>query len=213
MASTSVLASVNSSWPYSRKGWQAWVSNASGADTTFDVFAVCAQEPAGYRIVRAGFHNPSGLHSSGSVFCPAAEVPLGGGAFSNSVEIDVNINSTYPINSPTKSGWNTDFNNGSSEDTTFTTYALCAKKPGPVGYEIVLGRDYANPSATQDAAFAICPNGKVPAGAGVRSSSQELLVNVNSVYPGMQSSAFGGAWVNNAGPLDQVARTYVICVS
>jgi hypothetical protein len=213
IASTSVLASVNSSWPYNRKGWQAWVSNASGADTTFDVFAVCGNEPAGYQIVRGTFHNPSGLHSSGSVFCPSSAVPLGGGAFSYSVDVYANINSTYPINSPTKAGWDTDVNNGSGDDTTFTTYAICVKKPGPPGYEIVLGRDYANPSATQDAAFAICPAAKRPAGAGVQSSSQELFVNVNSVYPYLQSPAFGGAWVNNAGALDQVARTYVICVS
>lgn len=212
-ASTSVLASVNSSWPYNRRGWQAWVSNASGADTTFHVFAVCAPQPAGYRIVRETFHNPSALHSSGSVFCPPAAVPLGGGAFSYSVDVYVNINSTYPINSPTKTGWNTDVNNASHDDTTFVAYAVCATRPGPTGYEIVLGRDYANPSATQDAAFAICPDGKIPAGAGVQSSSQELRVNVNSVYPGIQSSAFGGAWVNNASGLDQLAKTYVVCVS
>src|SRR5262245_27843724 len=48
--STSVLASVNSSFP-TKHGWIADVNNASAEDTQARAIAICARKPAGYALV------------------------------------------------------------------------------------------------------------------------------------------------------------------
>jgi hypothetical protein len=107
---------------------------------------------AGYTVVSAGpFLNPSGQQSPGSVMCPSGTVPFGGGGYGASHSLLQAINSSYPINGP---GWQVDMNNLSFSDSTFTVFAVCAKRPK---YFAVAAADFYTPAQGQTGGAVSCP--------------------------------------------------------
>jgi hypothetical protein len=96
--------------------------------------------------------NPAGTQARGTINCPSGTVVLGGGAFSNSVATNVNLNSSYPDGS---TEWSVDMNNASTGDASFVVYAVCAQQPKK--YSIVEGTSVDNPSGDQTSATASCP--------------------------------------------------------
>src|ERR1700683_4278658 len=89
-------------------------------------------KPADYSIASATFDLPPDTQTPGSVICPVKKgvqtVPLSGGGLIDTSALTANINSSFP----TKTGWHITANNGSPNDSAFTVYAVCAKKP--LGY-------------------------------------------------------------------------------
>ena len=209
--SSDLAASVNSSRPYqTTKGWEAWVNNGSADDTTFAVWAVCAKKPAGYAVVKHAVTNRKGEQTFGSAACAGTKVELGGGVFSSSRNLSVNINSTYPGSAfQGFRGWVAYMNNASAANAKMTVYSICAKPVIP-GYEVLLGPATANPDGGQTLASQVCTAGKVPVGGGISSDSASLLVTLNSTAP---SSDGWIGFENNASGAGTTMNALVICVS
>ena len=80
-----------------------------------------ANLPAGYSVVTSTFPAAAGVQSGGYVKCPGTKQPTGGGAFVDTANVVVNINSSKPDGQY----WEVDVNNASASDTSFTVYAVC----------------------------------------------------------------------------------------
>jgi hypothetical protein len=203
--SGSTLANVNSSFPVasgSTNEWVADVNNASGFDTPFDVRAVCAKQPRNYQIVEGNtVDNPSGNQNTSFATCPRGSKPLGGGAFSNSFDLKVNINSTLPEGP----NWRVDENNGGTDDATVNAEVVCGRVGG---YQVVQSGFMDNPPGDQTGIRASCPAPTAPIGGGIFSNSGSVGVNVNTTAP------VGSGWdsfENNGTPFDQEANAFVVC--
>ena len=208
ISSGSTGANVASSFPY-RTTWIGDVTNASGADTTFQVYAVCAKPKSGYALVATfGVTNPAGSQTRGTASCPTGTKVLGGGVYSATVSLGVNINSSFP----NQNGWAVDMNNATSSTDTFDVYAVCSKYSSktPPGYAVVIGTTQGNVSGTQSQADAICPAGESPLGGGGYSDSLSTSTNMNSTFPiGSQ----WGVFENNGSSFDSSITAVVICAS
>jgi hypothetical protein len=206
ITSSSLFANINSSIP-SGNGWLADVNNASGADTTFQVWVVCAKPPKHYQVVTTGpLLNPAGEITTGEVICPAGTVILGGGAYSSSASTSVNFLDTFPE----LNGWRVDMSNASSSDATNTAYAICSKRPLTwTTYTIINSAYVSNPVGTEAFAFTTCPPGTgVLSGGGIPSAAAPGI-NVNTTYP-----TGTGSWgydENNASIYPDWISAYAIC--
>lgn len=85
ITSSSLAANVNTSWPDGDTDWAADVNNASGAATTFTVYAICAHKPKGYKVIESGgVVNPAGSQNVAVAYCPSGLKVFGGGGYSTS---------------------------------------------------------------------------------------------------------------------------------
>jgi hypothetical protein len=200
VAATGTAVSVNSSYP-SANGWYADVNNASGAATSFNVYAVCGKAPRTYALV----HGPlttigAGSQASGLTASCAGGKVLSGGAFSDTFDTLANINSSIPSGT----GWRIDANNGSGSAEHVQSIAICGKLGG---YHVVQSAPTFNAAGTQTGATAMCGIG-YPIGGGSFSGSGDLGVSVNTSYP------VAGGWttsMNNASGTGEIFRSYVVC--
>lgn len=217
--SDSLDANVNSSYPLGDTEWVADVNNASGADTGFAVYAVCADKVKGYRIAEgATVDDPSNDESTATVNCPSGTVVLGGGGYSSSASTYVSVNDTYPNAGPPGSTanfteWIFENNNLSASDASTTAYAVCAKKPKGYVFEATQPPIVSTPG-TELLATATCPGSSpLPLGGGSATSfilANNTGVDMNSSFPD------GSGWEsyeNNSSAIDYDLWTYMICVS
>ena len=122
--STSV--SLNSSWPTSSKridSWDVYVNNRSVLQEVIVAYAVCGKKPKGYRMVIGTTADNLTGQDTGAVTTCGAAVPISGGVYTTSADLNVNVHSTYPAGIE----WNSDENNGSESDEMMTPFAVCAK--------------------------------------------------------------------------------------
>jgi hypothetical protein len=183
-----------------------YVNNASGADSSFAVYAVCARRPAGlnYGVVSATFPVGPNSETIGEVLCPVNAngkrlSAMGGGAFGFSESLSQNINADFPDNS-----WRVDMISDVSSN--FTVYAVCAKRDR---YTINIGSSD-NPPNSQSVASASCPPGaNVIGGGGQSSSGHGTPVYMNATYP--NSPASWSISVNNADSRMSNIFAYAIC--
>jgi hypothetical protein len=211
VSSSSPEASVQNSYPNvtTKKSWNASVVNFSGSDTWFTVYAVCAQQPAGYKIVKKAVPNPGYLQSGGLATCPAASVVLGGGGSTSSRSTGPTMNATYPYRVNDVFGWVTDMNNFALANATLTVYAICAK-PAPAGYALVYApSDVSNPSGSQTPGSVSCPAGRVPIGGGAYSNSKSPYVDLNTTYP---TSSGWTVFENNTSGYGAIITPVVVCM-
>lgn len=117
-------ANINSDYP-SGNGWHIDANNASGADETFTVYAICSNYPS---TTHYGIHagspvdNAPNTQSPASISCPSGQSSLGGGVFSSSGSTSVNINVTQPVTG----GWVSWMNNATTSDQSIQPYVICA---------------------------------------------------------------------------------------
>lgn len=208
-AGGTLRATVNSSWPGSSTSWDAQVNNFTGSAFTFDVWAVCANQPKGYLIVSSTTSNPPGTESAEGVTCPTGVGlrVLGGGGWSNSGSVDVNMNSSWPVETakPTTYSWRVQENNTSTFAATVEAFAICGKEPG---YVISKGKASPIGIGATGGAEAVCPATLVPMGGGPRDKNGSFFTNINSNLP-----AFG-SWdvlISNADSVTHMVRAYVTC--
>jgi len=206
---SSLAANINSSWPQSDTQWSVWVNNNSGLDTSFYVYAICANQPKDYAVVQsATTDNAPNTTSEVYQACTKPAKPLGGGVYSTSAELDTNLAASapgYTTAKPKTYGWIGMEANNTGADFSMVTYVICGKVKGYV----VTGTAADNPSGTETGLSAACPSPKVPLGGGPFSNNFEDTVTVNSTYP-----FTGNAWtsyVNNASPDDNEAFDYAVC--
>jgi hypothetical protein len=204
IASSDVRANVNSSLPLAN-GWAIDVNNASGASTTASARVICIKQPRKYQVVSvSGIANPAGSESAGIVSCPTGTAVLGGGALSQSTDLTVNLNSSFPLSAG--NGWRSDVSNASTSSSSFAAFAICAKQPN--GYAVLSSGDVTATPGTEAAAFVSCAGNAVPLGGGLVSFDSDLHVNVNSLRP----EAHGWtSFLNNASAFGAPFDARVVC--
>jgi hypothetical protein len=198
--SNSTAANINSSAP-TPTGWSGWVNNTSGATTFFQVQAICARAPTRYSVVTSAENVPGQSHLEVFAECPKGTKPLGGGGFTSSLGLSVNLSGSYASGQ----GWRSILHNQGLTTTLLQTYAICGKVKG---YTVAVGPEVGTPGATQTQVFVACPAPTVATGGGVLTLTSNLAVNLNSTI------AFNGGWesfVNSATALFETAIPVVVC--
>jgi hypothetical protein len=159
--------------------------------------------------------NPAGQQSSGSVTCPAGTVAFGGGVNGNG-GVYQSVNGSIPhVSNGLAVGWYGWIDNTSSSDSSFSVWAVCAKKPKQYA---VASTSFTNAAGQQNGVSVQCPRNskgklmKVLGGGGVGGATSPGQ-DINSSYPigGKNSS-----WVlfeNNNFGVDSSATVDVVCGS
>jgi hypothetical protein len=137
--------------------------------------------------------------------CPAGTVPQGGGAFVGD-GVHSNLNSTYP--DPNGVSWDANVNQSDASGSTGANVDLICAQPN-TGYTQVASASTANPAGTTTTGTANCPAGTNVLGGGVKPSSQDVNVNLNSTYPTSPTS--WQASVANASASAESFTVYVVC--
>ena len=210
LASDSLDANVNSSWP-TNNGWSAYVNNASSASTTFTVYAVCGAAPAGYAVIGSNaVDNPAHSQTIASATCPKGTDVLSGGGLSNTESLEANLSSSLPAATmrPLRNGWFVIMNNAGSDDAKVTPWAICGR---PKGYTIKMGARVIAPAGNERLTAAKCPSGTVPFGGGVFSNSLSVDTDINSTFPDPDAVAGWGVYENNGATSAQSMHAYAIC--
>ena len=188
-------------------GWDIDYNNYRTLTTPAELYAICANAPADYRIVSSGLVlAPPGVQSKAEATCPAGTVVLGGGVTSFSA-YSVNISDSYPNG---KTGWVGAMSNTSGVDTNIEAYATCGAKPE--GYKIV-SKSRNMPAHRGNEVEPNCgnPEKEEVIGGGVSSSSRSTQVNVETTAP---LSFLGGPWDSleaNYSSSDASMTGYAIC--
>jgi hypothetical protein len=198
--SNSTAANINSSAP-TPTGWSGWVNNTSGETTFFQVQVICAKQPPRYSVVSSAENVPGQSHLEVFAECPKGSKPLGGGGFTTSQSLSVNLSSTYASGQ----GWRASLHNNGVTTTLLQTYAVCGKVRG---YSVAVGPEVFTPPLTQTQLFVACPAPTVATGGGALTLTSNLAVNLNSTI------AFNGGWetfVNSATTLQETAIPVVVC--
>jgi hypothetical protein len=205
----SLEADINTSYPTSG-GWEVFANNASGADSTFIVYAVCVTKPKGYlQQQSATVANPADTQNGAGYTCPKGDQLMGGGAESSSRSTLVSLNSSWPAGT---SFWYVYMNNSSSANATMTLYHVCAKlNVSKTHYQLVTGSTLVNPALTETAIGVACPTGLSTISGGLLSGAGGGLgVTLNSSFP------ITGGWEgdeNNATGNPVNLTAYVLCAS
>ena len=199
-----LFASINSSYPLSHE-WVVDVNtiSSSGADANFYVFAVCIDAVSSYSVVNSGLvDNPVGASTLATATCPSKRVLVGGGAFSNSGDVNVNVG----VDAPTGSTWRVAMNNGSTQDTKVVAYAVCEKQPSgysePFTIQTVV-------TGAETPLGAGCPSGSLPLSGG-NLTGGVMNLDLASSFPS------GNDWVtfmNDGDSNNWPFETIVVCSS
>jgi hypothetical protein len=120
--SGSVGVNVNSTYPSGPQTWTAYMNNSTGTTAGFFVLAVCANRPHLYSQPAEIGTNGEDSEDLGTGTCGHGQVVVGGGAYSSSSSVYVNLNSTY---STGKTQWRSWVNNNTFDTPSFTAYATC----------------------------------------------------------------------------------------
>jgi hypothetical protein len=140
--------------------------------------AAAASAPKGYVIVGGATRRaPYGHQTSSSVDCPTGTVPFGGGVYTPSVSLYVNV----ATSAPTSTGWTASLANFSGHNTTFGVSVVCAKAPKL--YQQVTTGPVPNPARGQSSDSVTCPAGTVVLGGGSSSASSSTQVGINTSIP------------------------------
>ena len=119
----SQFVDTNSTGPRG-SSWVVTENNATAFDSGLTAFAVCGKAN-GYKVVKGSpFSNPANAQSGASAVCKAPTVPIGGGVFSASKSVAVNIEGT--ISSGDR--WDSFINNATAFAATATPVAVCASR-------------------------------------------------------------------------------------
>ncbi len=212
LASDSLDANVNSSWP-TNNGWSAYVNNASTSSTSFTVYAVCGVAPTGYAVIGSKmFNNPGHSQTIATATCPKGTDVLGGGGLSNTESLEANLSSSLPAATmqPIRNGWFVIMNNAGSDDAKVTPWAICGN---PRGYIIHVGTQVTARAGSESLATATCPGATVPFGGGVLTNSLSVETDINSTFPDPDAVAGWGVYENNGDTGPQSMHAYAICAT
>jgi hypothetical protein len=165
--------------------------------------------PAGYTVATTTFTAEPGVQSSDFATCPGTEQASGGGAYVDSSDVVVNLNSSFP--SGNGAFWNVDVNNASATATGVTVYAVClAASPS---YTIESSGPWDAPSNYVTSEAVDCPGGTSVTGGGAFSDSSATDVNINSTVPnnlGRGRTAWRAA-IGSYDPNDSHFIVFAVC--
>jgi hypothetical protein len=150
--------------------WLVAVSNNDIVSHTIGIFAVCADAPAGYQVVRTDFAVAAGGFLRNTSPCPVGKVVLAGGAQvvgAGSANFNTVIQESAPgtVGAPAQSVYLVALRNNSAVARTIGVFAVCAN--APAGYQVVR-TDFAVAAGGFLRNISFCPVGKVVLGGGAQ---------------------------------------------
>jgi hypothetical protein len=205
LGGTTASLNVNTSQPTGSSGWEARVNNSGTTDAQFAVNAICANQPAGYKLVVKTVDNPPDTQSHASVTCPSPKVLLGGGTLSSADQVTGFLTSAWPQSSAKFTGY---MFNGTATDQSFTVEAICGHKPA--GYKV------ATNGALVEAGFTLSDGIACPTGTSVLSGGAQDPDHVPVVQVAGSINEGTTAWtinVNNLGQSAHQVNGYAICAA
>jgi hypothetical protein len=162
-----------------------------------------ATPPRAYQVVISpSFVAPHFQGVRGVANCPPNTVPLGGGSFVASSSTQADIGGTFP----TATGWATDFDNESGNDTQVDVRVTCARKPAR--YAVVQSDEVLVPPGGHGNAFAVCPKGSRALGGGGVWDTGGVELSLSSSFPGPFTWEVSG---NNTTTLGARLRAFAVC--
>jgi hypothetical protein len=199
------LLTVNTTAAFGAGMWTAHVGNLTGMTQQFQVDAVCAKKPTGYRIVTKTVDSPGVTQTTATATCPAKTVVLGGGMTSTSTSAATHVLSAW---APKHTTFRAILWNGTGDDQTMSVAAICGKQPP--GYAVP-HESGTVPPAGLDFAGAVCPVGTSVLSGGFKVSTANPGVRLDTSLP-------DGAhdWdidFNNRGTTDVQLTTSAICAA
>jgi hypothetical protein len=207
--SSSLGENLASSYP-TTQGWAVDVNNTTTADGLYDLYAVCAN-PQGYFVYGYGpFVSHAGHGGAADDGCGRNMKVLGGGARSNTTELGVNLQQSYPLPEGlanwTPGLWQIEMTNPTSRDLNFDEFVICGKIKHT--YQVVKGTDSVDRAGTREQINVYCPPGTRPLGGGVQASSIDTGVTINSSFP--WPTGWSGI-ENNTSTTDATFSDSVVC--
>jgi hypothetical protein len=208
--SASTLVNLNSSYPVGKRKWLVRVNNVSGADVTFEVYAVCIDRPAERFTVQTTFFSGPAHHVSGGTVDCGSGVVYGGGVESYSKNPAVSIHEMAPAAGAPTPTWVVHMNNPTAKPEGFGVFTIC-RKGSPRSVAVSGGERTSNPAGTQTTTSSSnCSAGQVPLSGGVLSDSSALGVSMSSSLPQGQGWSASG---NNTSTSDNFLSTSAICTN
>jgi hypothetical protein len=196
---------VNTSQPVGSGGWEARVNNSGTATVQFGVDAICANKPAGYKLVFKNADNPPNTQTHATVTCPAPKVLLSGGTLSSADQVTAFLTSAWPRSSAKFTGY---MFNGTSTDQTFTVEAICGHKPA--GYKITSNSAAVDPGFTLSDGIG-CPIGTSVLGGGTQDPDHVPVVQLaGSIDEGASTWNID---MSNLGQSVHQVNGYAICAA
>jgi hypothetical protein len=196
---------LNTSSPNGSSGWEGWVNNTGDTTAQFSVDAICADKPAGYKIVSREVSSPPRTQSHATATCPAPDVLLGGGALATADQAADVLTSAWPRTSVKFTGY---LDNGLTSVANIIVDAVCGHKPA--GYKIVSQGGPVPPGATALESIP-CPAGTSPLDGGAQAPDHvpavQLSDSINQSPPGWFIA------VNNTGQEAYRINAYAICAA
>ena len=205
LGGSSASENVNTSQPLGSSGWEVRVNNTGTTTVQFVVDAICANQPAGYKLVFRTVDNPPNTQSHASVTCPSPKVLLSGGTLSSADQVAAFLTSAWPPGPARFTGY---MFNGTTTDQSFTVEAICGHKPA--GYKIATNGVLLDPGFTLSDGIA-CPAGTSVLGGGTQDPDHVAVVQVAGSIDEDAS-----AWhidVNNLGQSAHQVNGYAICAA
>jgi hypothetical protein len=192
-------------------GWEAWMDNTTGADSTFSVWAVCAKKPKQYEIVLRTYDDPPNVQLDLQDQCPLNAngkrlKVLGGGGVGSASTPGQDLHSSYPRGG-TFRVWEAVEGNNTGADASLTAFAVCGSAKN---WTVVSGLAVDNPPGAQTLVDAPCPAGLTAVAGGVYSNAINLLVDLNTTFP--LSAADWRSYENNASGGDYQVTPWAVCV-
>jgi hypothetical protein len=189
IAGTSLATAINASGPAGNTAWTVFAQNPSGPDTTFNVYAICATQPAGYTQTTGVLtSNPAGTQTASDMSCPvSSDKVTGGGTTNPSGVFGIGMTSSFPDGSNT---WRVAMGNASAAPNSFSVTAVCVSATA-TGFS-----DYATPTKTvtvnhmtQGSATEPCTAPAKPIGGGNQvSNTTSTNIKMKGTRP------FGNGW-------------------
>ena len=209
IASTSVMTGINTSIADGQRKWVATANNFSGAATTFNVYAVCAKRPNGYRqLTGSVVSNPAGDQDSATENCPAGDVVFGGGVSSDDLSFSVGAASSYPA---TSGSWTAAVSNFSTTDGEFEVSAVCGS---PLPHYAIPSTSASDPAGVQKGLIRHCKAPAVVLGGGNKSSNTtSLRIEMKATQPFPASGTSWKSGENNDTASGTTLTSYAICAT
>jgi hypothetical protein len=193
---------INSSYP-TATGWAADVNNPTALDSIFQLTVECGLRPRGYQVVASpSTLVPAGGNASTSAFCPGTSKALGGGVFSNSGLLSVNLADSFP----SKGAFTGTITDASTLDSSMTVFAVCGKLKG---YDLVRAPVLTLPPG-QLIGGVSCPFPEVATGGGVLTSFTDPRVAITASF--FEAGGWGTDLLNHTEG-DVRYQSFAVCFS
>jgi hypothetical protein len=191
--------------------WLVSVRSEAAIEVNVDLYAVCADPPPGYEVIRGDASMDPSRVVEGLPTCPDGKAALGGGAQvvgAGSADFRTTISFLAPFNHPPGTfGWRTVIGNGTAVGRTVGFRVVCAN--APAGFQMTTD-DAAAESGSTATAGVSCPAGTV-IGGGLGPLDHDISSQrIHQTHPEVGSHNWV-ATLRNPTPFERTFRFWALC--